>query len=261
MTHVVITGASRGIGRGLAAAFLREGCRVTIGSRDAGAVARAVEELRAECSTEVVSGCACDVSRYDDVRALSEFAEGLAPIDVWVNNAGANVPPGNLWEQAPSLLSDVASTNFAGVLFGAHAALRVMTPRGRGKIYNLEGLGADGSALRGFAAYGATKRAVRYLSRALAAEARPTGVIVATVDPGVVATRMLEEIAPATAPALEPFIAALAQPVNDVAPHLARSMLRNVRTGARLRAVGWLWVLCRIATVPFRRRVVPALGS
>ena len=115
-----------------------------------------------------------------------------------------------------------------------------------------EGFGADGSMLTGFAPYGATKAAVRYLSRALAREAKETGVLVATVDPGIVATDMLTAVYPTMQPGLRSISRILSQPVSAVAPRLARLMLANRRTGARLRAVGMPWVIWRLITAPFR---------
>jgi NAD(P)-dependent dehydrogenase (short-subunit alcohol dehydrogenase family) len=254
MIHVVVTGASRGIGLGFAREFVRKGCRVTVTSRDGATLERALTELRTGVSADMVHGVPCDVSKPDQVRALADFAERTGPVDVWVNNAGRNLPPSPFWEQDPVALSDLVSSNLNGVVLCSHAALRVMVARGRGKIYNMEGFGADGAFLDGFAPYGATKRAVRYFSQALARETKATGVIVATVDPGIVETEMLSSIHPGMPPWLRTISSALSQPVSAVAPPLVRSMLGNRQTGVRLRAVGLPWIIARLLAAPFSSR-------
>src|SRR5262245_33285582 len=139
MIHVVVTGASRGIGFGLAREFVRAGCRITVTSRDGATLERALGELRAGISPGAVNGMPCDVSKPEHVQALSDFAERTAPVDIWVNNAGRNLPAAPLWQQDPAALSDLVSSNLNGVVLCSHTALRTMVSRGSGKIYNLEG--------------------------------------------------------------------------------------------------------------------------
>lgn len=254
MTHVVVTGASRGIGLGFAREFVRAGCRVTVTSRDGTTLERALAELRNGAAADGVLGIPCDVSKPDQVRALADFAERTAPVDIWVNNAGRNLPPGPFWQQDAVALADLVSSNLSGVVLCSHAALRTMVARGSGKIYNMEGFGADGTILEGFAPYGATKRAVRYFSQALAREMKPSGVLVATVDPGIVETDMLSAIYPTMQPWLRKVSQVLSQPVSAVAPRLVQSMLANHKSGARLRAVGLPWVVAKLLTAPFSKR-------
>lgn len=254
MTHVVVTGASRGIGLGFAREFVRAGCRVTVTSRDGATLEQALAELRNGASTDTVLGMPCDVSKPDQVRALADFAERTAPVDIWVNNAGRNLPPAPFWRQDAVALSDLVSSNLNGVVLCSHAALRAMVERGTGKIYNMEGFGADGTILEGFAPYGATKRAVRYFTQALARETKPSGVLVATVDPGIVETDMLSAVYPTMQPWLRTVSRLLSQPVSAVAPRLVRSMLENRKSGARLRAVGLPWVVARLLVAPFSNR-------
>jgi NAD(P)-dependent dehydrogenase (short-subunit alcohol dehydrogenase family) len=253
MIHVVVTGASRGIGLGLAREFVRAGCRVTVTSRDEATLDRALAELRTGAPPDAVLGVPCDVAKPDQVRALADFAERRAPVDVWVNNAGRNLPAAPFWQQDPAALSDLVSSNLTGVVLCSHSALRAMVARGSGKIYNMEGFGADGAMLEGFAPYGATKRAVRYFSQALARETKPSGVLVATVDPGIVETDMLSSVYPTMQPWLRRMSRVLSQPVSAVAPGLVKSMLANRKTGARIRAVGLPWVIARLIAAPFAR--------
>lgn len=260
-THVVITGGTHGIGHGLASAFLREGCRVTIAGRTKDGVERALRDLRHEGTDDLVAGTVADVGRPGDVDALWRFARARAPVDIWINNAGVSLPSRSLWENDPEALARLIATNVAGVALGSRVAMRGMVEEGRGKIYNVEGFGALGHKLHGSAAYGASKRAVRYLTDAIALEARRSGVIVATVDPGAVQTRMLDEAFGERLPFawLVPLIRAVTQPVEAVAPGLSRAMLSNRRNGAHLRAVGVARLAILLVTGPFRRQ--PEVGS
>jgi NAD(P)-dependent dehydrogenase (short-subunit alcohol dehydrogenase family) len=256
MTHVVVTGATRGIGLGLALAFARAGCRVTIAARKPDSLERALAQL-ADAGA-VAAGTTCNVGSPAEMEALLQFAERSAPIDVWVNNAGRNVAAVPLGEHDLAPLAELVSTNLGGVTLGCALALRVMTPRGRGKIYNVEGFGADGIKLAGLAPYGATKAGVRYLSRALAREAKSSGVLVATVDPGVVATDALAALYPTLSPWVQTCTRALAQPASAVAPRLVRAMLDNRRSGVVLRATGAAAVTARLvrAMLPGRRALL-----
>jgi NAD(P)-dependent dehydrogenase (short-subunit alcohol dehydrogenase family) len=254
MTHVVITGAARGIGFGLAQSFLTAGCRVTIGARDAETVRRAVSELAGVGAAERVAGTACDVTDPVQLQALWDFAQALAPVEIWINNAGKNTAPRPLWELDADAISAVVTTNLLGVALGTRVALRGMIPRAQGKIYNLEGFGADGSKLDGFAAYGTSKAGVRYLSRALAREARRTGVLVATVDPGVVTTGMLKLVySTGGFGSFSNVALGLAEPVEVIAPRLVRAMLSNQRSGKCIRASGPLRLLWALLRAPFRK--------
>jgi NAD(P)-dependent dehydrogenase (short-subunit alcohol dehydrogenase family) len=252
-----VTGGTRGLGFGLVRAFLALGCHVTFCGREQGSVDEALARLRAELGAAApVDGLTCDVSASDQVGALWAQAAARAPVDVWVNNAGRNAAPRPFWELELASVRAIVDTNIAGVVNGSWVALRGMIAQGHGAIYNLEGMGSDGSRWPGLAPYGASKLAVAYLSRALAVEARATKVLVATVEPGIVITSMLASVY-ADPTRFGPFarwIDGLAQPVDAVAPALARKMLANTRSGVRLRpfnaAVLWLQLLA----APFRAR-------
>jgi NAD(P)-dependent dehydrogenase (short-subunit alcohol dehydrogenase family) len=255
MKHIVITGGSRGIGLSLAQRFLELGCRVTIAGRSESSTRAAVAQLASHAPAHASSleGIACDVSRAAQLEQLWQRASARAPVDMWINNAGAAAKLAPLWEQSAQALEDVIDTNVRGVLLGSWVALRGMRERATGVIYNLEGFGADGSTYPGVLSYGASKRAVAYITKALAAEARGTGVRVCSIDPGAVHTDMVRatwgEVSAANK-LMATMIDALAIEPAECAKLLAPRLLDNQRTGVRIRPWNDLVAWARVLTLP-----------
>ncbi len=189
MKRVVITGSSRGIGRGLAREFLRGGHRVVVSGSGAQSTERAVAALGEEFGPDRVAGVPCDVTDADQVQVLwyQAFAI-LGGIDIWINNAGVTAPAKPFWEVDLGSIQQAVDINLRGTLNGCHVAMRGMRTQGGGHIYNMEGFGSDDRKQRGLATYGSTKRAVRYLNQALAKEAKDGPVKVCALSPGIVIT-------------------------------------------------------------------------
>jgi len=268
---VVITGGTRGIGYGLAKAFLERGARVVITGRTASAVAAAVASLDAgtasgaavagDCPPNVF-GTVCDVRRWEDVRKLWNFSEdALGKVDIWVNNAGIGQPQADLAGLDPALVADIFSTNCAGALYGCKAALEGMKRQGSGAVYNLEGLGSSGGLIRGMTAYGASKRALAYIVDSAALEARGTGVVVGALRPGMTVTDLITAEyrgRPEEWAKVSRIFNILSDTVETVAPWLVDRMLRNRRNGARIVWLTGAKAAWRFMTAPLaKRRVYP----
>lgn len=184
---VLITGASRGIGRAAARRFAQEGYRVAIGYCRSEAAA---QELSRELSllTDVIAVRA-DIRRYDEVaRMTAVAAEALGPIDVLVNNAGV-ASYGLFTELTLSEWDRVLGINLNGAVYACQCVLPDMVRRHSGCIVNVSSIwGLAGASCE--VAYSAAKAGLVGLTKALAKEVGPAGIRVNCVAPGVIDTDM-----------------------------------------------------------------------
>jgi len=255
---IVITGSTRGIGYGLADAFLQLGCVVTVSGRGRESTDAAVEQLAVKHDRSRVFGLACDVAVPAQATALwEESAARFGGADIWVNNAGYSGEMGMVWERPAEEIRSVIATNLLGVIFGSQAALHGMQSQGHGAIYNMEGMGGDGRKHAGLTFYGTTKYAVHYFTESLALEAKDTPIIVGGLRPGMVATDLLRDRykdRPDDWERAKKIFNILAERVEDVTPWLARSMLSNRRNGAIL-SYSSLWkMMWKFISSPFVKR-------
>ncbi|MFD7256671.1 SDR family NAD(P)-dependent oxidoreductase [Streptomyces sp. NPDC059874] len=186
---VLVTGASRGIGRAVAAAFARQGDRVAVhcSARQADA-----EETLASLPGDghvLVSGDIGDPARVEAL--VGEADEALGGVDVLVNNAAVMIAhplPTTSYADWQEAWQRTAAVNLFGAANLSYCAARRMIDAGRaGRIVNVGSRGA----FRGepdHPAYGATKAALHALGQSLAVSLAPHGIAVASVAPGFVAT-------------------------------------------------------------------------
>ena len=258
MKTVVVTGSTRGIGLGLAENFLKRGCRVVVSGRDQQAVDRVVARLGEAVDAGRVAGRACDITDGEALHALWLFAkETFDRVDVWINNAGISIARAPLWEQSVGDLAAIVNTNLTGVLLANRIVMAGMREQGGGQIWNMEGFGSNGMTQPGLAAYGATKRAVNYLHRALGKDADSTGVQIGTLSPGIVVTDLLMGDYDTDSDEWQRakrMFNILGDTVETVTPYLVDGVLKADRNGAR---VMWLTTgkaAWRFLTARFRKR-------
>jgi NAD(P)-dependent dehydrogenase (short-subunit alcohol dehydrogenase family) len=261
MKTVVITGSTRGLGRGLADAFLGLGCAVVVNGRQLADVEQTVRALAQIHDPGRISGYSADVRAYEQLQALWGAAqERFGGVDIWINNAGISHTLDEFWKLEPQVIDTVVETNLTGTMYGSLVALRGMLEQGFGALYNMEGLGSrDGRKIPGLSLYGTSKAGLSYFTQALAQETAGTPVLVGALSPGMVLTDMLTgragRDAQEAARAARVFNI-LADRVETVAPWLAQRILENQRSGAR---IAWLTpgkVMGRFMAAPFRRRRV-----
>ena len=189
MQTIVVTGSTRGIGRGLAAEFLKRGHRVVVTGRSHASVDPAVAELS---KLGDVLGQPCDVADLAACQALWDRAvERFGRVDVWINNAALAPDHGLFADLEGAQIGATVDTNLTGTMYGTQVALKGMLSQGGGKIYTFEGFGSNGMTNPGLAVYGATKYAVRYFTDALAKEYAESPVLIGSLSPGMVPTDLL----------------------------------------------------------------------
>jgi len=189
---VLITGASRGIGRAIASEFAAAGDRVAVHHRDS-----------AELAGDLVAGLPgsghavvrADLADPDAVRAMVDRAAGLlGGLDILVNNAGVFTPhpiTDVSYQQWQQQWQATLGVNLIGAANVTWCAVQHMTGRG-GRIINVSSRGA----FRGepnSPAYGASKAGLNALSQSLARALAPHGIAVTAVAPGFVATDMTND--------------------------------------------------------------------
>jgi short-subunit dehydrogenase len=183
--HVLLTGASSGIGRSTALALARRGAKLSLAARrelELEKVASECRSLGADCVA-----IPADVSTLAECERLVAEAEArLGPIEILVNNAGfAIFDPVD--EARPEDLQSMMATNYFGTLWCSRAVLGGMIERREGAIVNVGSI----AGIMGFermGGYCATKFAVAGLTEALRAEAIRHGIRVSLVSPGTTAT-------------------------------------------------------------------------
>ncbi len=191
----LVTGASQGLGKAIAYAFVKEGAHVAICARDSKLVEIVAGELRAQAADDQkIFSAACDVSSQDQVEHLfSDISAHLGPVEILVNNAGVYGPKGQCESVRFAEWARAIEINLYGTFLPCQFAIRHMKRLGRGKIINLSGGGATGPLPR-ISAYAASKAAVVRLTETLAEELREFSIDVNAIAPGALNTRLLEEV-------------------------------------------------------------------
>jgi short-subunit dehydrogenase len=261
MKTVIITGSTRGIGYGLAKEFLTQGCQVTICGRNETTLEQAYQSLSQQFSRENMLGVTCDVGKFEDVQNLwNQTINRFKKVDIWINNAGLNIPRLPVYKQKPEEIKEIVDTNLTGTIYGAKVAISEMKKQGFGAVYLMEGSGSDGMKVKYLTLYGTTKYAIRFLKDSLVQETKNTNIIVGAISPGIVITDLItkqyietEEQKQMWEKAKQVFNI-LADKVETVTPYLVEKILDNNKTGVRIAWLNIPKVAQRFLCSPFNKR-------
>ena len=182
----IVTGAAQGIGKGIALVLAGAGAKIVIGDiQDASGT---VEEVRSGGGT--ADSMIMDTSSPDQARSLVEMALGShGRLDVLVNNAAIDAPPGNVWDLPDKEWERTIAVNLSGVFFCSRAALQPMLKAGSGCIVNISSQSARLGAKGMSPAYNASKAGVLGLTMAFSEQVADRGIRVNAVMPALVESR------------------------------------------------------------------------
>ncbi|MCF7979565.1 MAG: SDR family oxidoreductase [Chromatiaceae bacterium] len=197
----LITGASRGLGAGLAERFIEHGLRVAVCART---------QPKLEGDSAKILSVAADVTDAEAMQQLCDTAvERFGRIDLWINNAGLLAPIGPLRDNDPAEFARHIQVNVVGVFNGSRAFIRHLRQRGGdGVLLNISS-GAARNAYAGWSAYCAGKAAVDRMSESIALEESDTGLRVHAVAPGIIDTdmqAMIRDCSPEQFPRVQKFL-------------------------------------------------------
>lgn len=191
-----VTGSSTGIGRACAIALAKEGCRVAVhynrSEDEARKVAGEIESSGGEAL--LVGGDVADGGEVQ--RMIGEIEERFGRLDVLVNNAGSLIERRSLEDMTEDLWDRVMDVNLKSVYLVSQAVLPLMKRQGGGKIINMTSVAARSGGGPGSIAYATAKAGVSNLTRAMAKELIPEGILVNAVAPGIISTPFHEQFTP-----------------------------------------------------------------
>jgi NAD(P)-dependent dehydrogenase (short-subunit alcohol dehydrogenase family) len=175
----IVTGASRGIGRGIATAFAREGAALILTARQQKDLDQVATSLPSGCEVVTLAG---DVAAEQHVAALMQLARTrFNRLDLLVNNAGA-FDGGPLDQFSIEAWDRVIATNLRAPFLCTRAALQIMKPQRRGRIINVGSISAQ-RVRPNSAAYSASKHGLWGLTQVTALEGREYGVTCCCLHP------------------------------------------------------------------------------
>jgi NAD(P)-dependent dehydrogenase (short-subunit alcohol dehydrogenase family) len=223
----LITGASQGLGRALAVAYVKEGARVVINARSEERIRPVAEEV--ESSGAKVLALAADVSKSADVeRLVDETVERFGRIDVLVNNAGVLGPRVEILEYPEEEWRRVIDANLTGPFLVSKAVVPHM-PEGGSIVNVVSGVSVEGRAEWG--AYSVSKFGVEGLTQIMGSELEERSIRVNAVDPGGMRTGMRA----AAYPEEDPMTRITPEENTEVFLYLASDESRDV-SGQRFKA-------------------------
>jgi 3-oxoacyl-[acyl-carrier protein] reductase len=190
---VVVTGGTRGIGKGIARVFAQSGASVLISGRNPEVASEAAAELAAETGG-TVSAFATDIATVAGCRALAEAAvQRHGGVDILCANAGI-FPDRKLAEMTEADVDEVFGTNVKGTIFAVQACTAALAASGHGRVILTSSITGPITGYPGWSHYGASKAAQLGFLRTAAIELAPQRITVNAVLPGNVRTEGLDDL-------------------------------------------------------------------
>ncbi|MBI2649970.1 SDR family oxidoreductase [Candidatus Woesearchaeota archaeon] len=189
----IVTGSNRGIGRGIAIAFAKEGCKVIVNShKDSKDAYDVVDEIKKLGSDAIF--VVADVSKESEVKNLiKKTVDKFGKLDILVNNAGILVS-GSVTTLTEKDWDRQMDVNLKGVFLCTKYAVQQMIKQGKGgRIINISSI-AGLVGFPGISAYCASKGGVTELTREVALDCAIYGITVNAIDPGVIVTDMTKSM-------------------------------------------------------------------
>jgi NAD(P)-dependent dehydrogenase (short-subunit alcohol dehydrogenase family) len=193
----VITGGTRGIGRGIAEAFAAQGAAVVLGGRSAEKGAQALDEMGIGDRALFVP---CDVRRREDIENLiDQAAKRYGSADIMVNNAGGSDRFALVHEMTDEAWQNALDFNLNAVFWASRRALRYMLERGWGRIINISSVEGKQGNKPAVSHYITNKHAINGLTKAVAYEYGTKGITCNAICPGAIETDTMRELGPQAA--------------------------------------------------------------
>jgi 3-oxoacyl-[acyl-carrier protein] reductase len=190
---VIVTGGSKGIGKGIARVFARQGAHVLIAGRDVAALDAAAASL-AQDATGRIETVPADVAQVDGCRRIAEVAlERFGAIDVLCANAGI-FPDKPLVDMTEEDVDAVMACNFKGTMFSVQSCIPALEASGHGRVVLTSSITGPITGYPGWSHYGASKAAQLGFLKTAAIELAPRGITINAVLPGNIATEGLDDM-------------------------------------------------------------------
>lgn len=257
--NVVITGSTRGLGLEMAKEFLKAGCNVTISGSRENSFHR--EKHQVEGFENGFIYVPCNVKKVSEVKNLwTKAVEKWGTVDIWINNAGQNVPHEFMWDTEAEYIEAVVDTNIKGIMYCCKVAVENMLKQGYGQVWNMEGLGSNDMIIEKTILYGTSKRALTYFTKGLAKELRDSPVKVGRLSPGMMLTEFITK-APTGEPStvtednqFKKVFNILADKPETVAKFFIPKILENTKQNAHIQWLTNTKSAQRFIMSPFKKR-------
>jgi 3-oxoacyl-[acyl-carrier protein] reductase len=186
---VIVTGGSKGIGRGIATVFARQGAKVTITARGEAAMQKTAAEIKGDVSYEV-----CDVANWESVQAMvANVAKNKGGVDVMCANAGV-FPQTKIIDMDPAEWDDVIATNLRSSFLCVKAVIPHFEKVGKGRVVLTSSITGPVTGFPGWSHYGASKSGQLGFLKTAAMELSRYNTTINAVMPGNIYTEGLQDL-------------------------------------------------------------------